>query len=142
MSTTERAKACTRCCAPTSSARPSGFFECQRSVRIRLIDIREEIAGIRSLTKNATESFGADWAMKRAVRRREGQGGGDQDRDHAPAYQRDEEKKITTQRKIGGKFAPRSAHFMNCEAKLAQRHVKSGSAESVEEILVSSFMWC
>jgi uncharacterized protein with HEPN domain len=40
----------------------------ERSVRIRLIDIREEIAGIRSLTKNATaESFGTDWAMKRAV---------------------------------------------------------------------------
>lgn len=39
-----------------------------RSVRIRLIDIREEIAGIRGLTKHATaESFGADWAMKRAV---------------------------------------------------------------------------
>jgi uncharacterized protein with HEPN domain len=32
------------------------------------MDIREEIAGIRALTKNATaESFGADWAMKRAV---------------------------------------------------------------------------
>ena len=40
----------------------------ERSVRIRLIDIREEIAGIRSLTKNATaESLGTDWAMKRAV---------------------------------------------------------------------------
>lgn len=40
----------------------------ERSVRIRLIDIREEIAGIRNLTKNATaESFGTDWAMKRAV---------------------------------------------------------------------------
>ena len=39
-----------------------------RSVRIRLIDIREEIAGIRSLTKNETaESFATDWAMKRAV---------------------------------------------------------------------------
>ncbi len=39
-----------------------------RSVRIRLTDIREEIAGIRSLTKNSTaESFGTDWAMKRAV---------------------------------------------------------------------------
>jgi uncharacterized protein with HEPN domain len=39
-----------------------------RTVRIRLNDIREEIAGIRDLTKNATtESFGADWAMKRAV---------------------------------------------------------------------------
>lgn len=40
----------------------------ERSFRFRLIDIREEIAGIRGLTKNATaESFGADWAMKRAV---------------------------------------------------------------------------
>jgi uncharacterized protein with HEPN domain len=40
----------------------------ERSVRIRLIDIREEIAGIRGLTKNATaESFSADWVMKRAV---------------------------------------------------------------------------
>jgi uncharacterized protein with HEPN domain len=39
-----------------------------RSFRIRLIDIREEIAGIRNLTKDATaESFGANWAMKRAV---------------------------------------------------------------------------
>jgi uncharacterized protein with HEPN domain len=39
-----------------------------RSLRIRLTDIREEIAGIRDLTKNATaDSFGADWAMKRAV---------------------------------------------------------------------------
>jgi uncharacterized protein with HEPN domain len=39
-----------------------------RSIRIGLIDIREEIAGIRGLTKDATaESFGADWAMKRAV---------------------------------------------------------------------------
>jgi uncharacterized protein with HEPN domain len=39
-----------------------------RSVRIRLVDIREEIAGIRELTKSATaESFGTNWAMKRAV---------------------------------------------------------------------------
>jgi uncharacterized protein with HEPN domain len=39
-----------------------------RSFRIRLIDIREEIAGIRSLTRNATaDSFGKSWAMKRAV---------------------------------------------------------------------------
>jgi uncharacterized protein with HEPN domain len=39
-----------------------------RSVRIRLIDIREEIAGIRGLTKDATAgSFGTNWAMKRAV---------------------------------------------------------------------------
>jgi uncharacterized protein with HEPN domain len=38
------------------------------SARIRLIDIREEIAGIRDLTRNATaESFGASWAMRRAV---------------------------------------------------------------------------
>jgi uncharacterized protein with HEPN domain len=38
------------------------------SLRIRLMDIREEIAGIHGLTKDATaESFGADWAMKRAV---------------------------------------------------------------------------
>ena len=37
-------------------------------VRIRLIDIREEIAGIRDLTRNATaESFGSSWAMRRAV---------------------------------------------------------------------------
>ncbi|MEA2883143.1 MAG: hypothetical protein QOH32_2399 [Bradyrhizobium sp.] len=40
----------------------------ERSFRIRLIDIREEIAGIRGLTKNATaESFAGDWAMKRAI---------------------------------------------------------------------------
>jgi uncharacterized protein with HEPN domain len=39
-----------------------------RSFRIRLIDIREEIAGIRDLARNATaESFAASWAMKRAV---------------------------------------------------------------------------
>jgi len=39
-----------------------------RSFRIRLSDIREEIAGIRGLTKNAdAESFAANWAMKRAV---------------------------------------------------------------------------
>lgn len=38
------------------------------SVRIRLVDIREEIAGIRDLTKDANaEAFGASWAMKRAV---------------------------------------------------------------------------
>jgi len=37
-------------------------------VRIRLIDIREEIAGIRDLTRNVTaQSFGSSWAMKRAV---------------------------------------------------------------------------
>jgi uncharacterized protein with HEPN domain len=39
-----------------------------RSFRIRLSDIREEIAGIRGLTKDAdAESFAANWAMKRAV---------------------------------------------------------------------------
>jgi uncharacterized protein with HEPN domain len=39
-----------------------------RSFRIRLSDIREEIAGIRHLTKDAnTEIFAANWAMKRAV---------------------------------------------------------------------------
>lgn len=39
-----------------------------RSVRVRLVNIREEIAGIRNLTKDANaEAFGASWAMKRAV---------------------------------------------------------------------------
>ena len=39
-----------------------------RSFRIRLADIREEIAGIRGLTKDSdAESFAASWAMKRAV---------------------------------------------------------------------------
>jgi len=39
-----------------------------RSIRIRLIDIRGEIAGIRNLTKDANaESFAASWAMTRAV---------------------------------------------------------------------------
>jgi len=39
-----------------------------RSIRVRLIDIRDEIAGIRDLTKNAVAStFAASWAMKRAV---------------------------------------------------------------------------
>ena len=39
-----------------------------RSFRIRLSDIREEIAGIRGLTRDANaESFAANWAMKRAV---------------------------------------------------------------------------
>lgn len=38
------------------------------SLRIRLADIREEIAGIRELTKDASaETFAASWAMKRAV---------------------------------------------------------------------------
>lgn len=40
----------------------------ERSVRIRLSDIRGEIAGIRELTKAASlESFAASWAMTRAV---------------------------------------------------------------------------
>jgi uncharacterized protein with HEPN domain len=40
----------------------------ERSFRIRLFDIREEIAGIRNLTQDATaESFAASWAMTRAV---------------------------------------------------------------------------
>jgi uncharacterized protein with HEPN domain len=39
-----------------------------RSFRIRLSNIRDEIAGIRELTKDAdAESFAASWAMKRAV---------------------------------------------------------------------------
>jgi uncharacterized protein with HEPN domain len=39
-----------------------------RSIRVRLIDIRDEIAGIRDLTKNADAStFSASWPMKRAV---------------------------------------------------------------------------
>lgn len=39
-----------------------------RSFRIRLSDIRGEIAGIRELTKDAdAASFAANWAMKRAV---------------------------------------------------------------------------
>lgn len=39
-----------------------------RSFRIRLSDIREEIAGIRGLTKDSdAEFFAANWAMKRAV---------------------------------------------------------------------------
>jgi uncharacterized protein with HEPN domain len=39
-----------------------------RSFRIRLIDIRDEIAGIRDLAKDATaQSFGESWAMRRAV---------------------------------------------------------------------------
>jgi uncharacterized protein with HEPN domain len=40
----------------------------ERSLRIRLIDIRDEIAGIRHLTRGATAgSFAESWAMKRAV---------------------------------------------------------------------------
>lgn len=39
-----------------------------RSTRIRLCDIRGEIAGIRDLTKDADlKSFAASWAMTRAV---------------------------------------------------------------------------
>jgi uncharacterized protein with HEPN domain len=39
-----------------------------RSIRVWLVDIRAEIAGIRELTKAATEAeFAASWAMKRAV---------------------------------------------------------------------------
>ena len=39
-----------------------------RSIRIRLVDIRDEIAGIRDLTKDATaQSFVKSWAMTRAV---------------------------------------------------------------------------
>jgi uncharacterized protein with HEPN domain len=38
------------------------------SVRVRLTDIREEIAGIRELTRDANaETFAASWVMKRAV---------------------------------------------------------------------------
>jgi uncharacterized protein with HEPN domain len=40
----------------------------ERSFRIRLSDIRGEIAGIRELTNAATaESFASSWAMTRAV---------------------------------------------------------------------------
>jgi uncharacterized protein with HEPN domain len=39
-----------------------------RSTRVWLVDIRTEIAGIRELTKTATQpEFAASWAMKRAV---------------------------------------------------------------------------
>jgi uncharacterized protein with HEPN domain len=39
-----------------------------RSSRIWLLDIREEIAGIQELTKNASgDTFATSWAMKRAV---------------------------------------------------------------------------
>jgi len=38
------------------------------SLRVRLLDIREEIAGIRDLTKDAdARRFAASWVMKRAV---------------------------------------------------------------------------
>ena len=40
-----------------------------RSPRVWLIDIREEIAGIQGLTKEADiAAFSASWAMKRAVK--------------------------------------------------------------------------
>ena len=39
-----------------------------RSARVWLVDIRAEIAGIRELTKAATQAeFATSWAMKRAV---------------------------------------------------------------------------
>jgi uncharacterized protein with HEPN domain len=39
-----------------------------RSIRVRLIDIRQEIAGIQQLTKGADlDAFVASWGMKRAV---------------------------------------------------------------------------
>ncbi|SEE93592.1 Uncharacterized conserved protein, contains HEPN domain [Rhizobiales bacterium GAS191] len=39
-----------------------------RSFRIWLLDIRDEIAGIRQLTKDTNaDAFAASWAMKRAV---------------------------------------------------------------------------
>lgn len=39
-----------------------------RSTRVWLIDIHTEIAGIRDLTKSATQAeFAASWAMRRAV---------------------------------------------------------------------------
>ena len=39
-----------------------------RSVRVWLVDIRTEIAGIRELTKATSKAeFAASWAMKRAV---------------------------------------------------------------------------
>jgi uncharacterized protein with HEPN domain len=69
MSITVRALGFIPFCAPTSKMRRSGFSDGgARSYRIRLLDIREEIAGIRDLTKDAnTEIFSANWAMKRAV---------------------------------------------------------------------------
>jgi uncharacterized protein with HEPN domain len=40
----------------------------ERSIRVRLVDIRQEIAGIRTLTKDeSAEAFIASWAMTRAV---------------------------------------------------------------------------
>ena len=40
----------------------------RHSIRVRLVDIRDEIAGIRDLTKGATaSSFASSWVMKRAV---------------------------------------------------------------------------
>jgi uncharacterized protein with HEPN domain len=39
-----------------------------RAIRVWLADIREEISGIRELTREASrETFAASWAMKRAV---------------------------------------------------------------------------
>jgi uncharacterized protein with HEPN domain len=39
-----------------------------QSLRVRLLDIREEIAGVRGLTENIdVRTFAASWAMKRAV---------------------------------------------------------------------------
>ena len=39
-----------------------------RPIRIRLVDIREEIAGIKDLTKDSNaRTFAESWAMKRAV---------------------------------------------------------------------------
>jgi hypothetical protein len=41
-----------------------------RLLRVRLRDIREEIAGIRDLTKDASqERFAASWRMKRGATR-------------------------------------------------------------------------
>ncbi|MGE3990185.1 HepT-like ribonuclease domain-containing protein [Pseudorhodoplanes sp.] len=49
----------------------------EHSVRIRLSDIREEIAGIRNLTKDAdAQTFASSWAMPRAVRRAVAKGHG------------------------------------------------------------------
>src|SRR5208282_1673440 len=46
----------------------SDFLMNTRSPRVWLIDIREEIAGIQGLTKEADlAAFSASWAMKRAV---------------------------------------------------------------------------
>jgi uncharacterized protein with HEPN domain len=48
--------------------RRSGFFDGGSFVSDQMSDIREEIAGIRDLTKDANaEIFAANWGMKRAV---------------------------------------------------------------------------